>query len=112
MNCNNIKFGSYDCSYSIQTPFITPSVGGDKKRKYVSVDKCLLPEILKLWEQGIITTGCCCGHGNIDKSYIDVIFDDIEKMKLLGYKTAYNPCRPDDKDSFYPKTILKYQKGE
>lgn len=109
MNCNDIKSGSYDCSYSIQTPFITPSIAGDKKKKYVNIDKCLLPEILQLWEQGIKTTGCCCGHGNTNMAYIGVVFEDIDRMKSMGYTVAFNPCRPNDEDSFYPKTVLNYK---
>jgi hypothetical protein len=28
------------------------------------VDSCLVPALLALWEKGIKTTGCCCGHGS------------------------------------------------
>lgn len=37
--------------------------------------------------------------------YIGVIFDDIEKMVSLGYEVYHNPMRPNDKDSFKPKSI-------
>jgi len=40
-----------------------------KKYKYVNIDKCLIHEIINLWEQGIKTTGCCCGHGDSNKAY-------------------------------------------
>ena len=29
-------------------------------------------------------------------------------MKELGYKVQYNPNRPKDEDSFYPKTRICY----
>ena len=40
-------------------------------------------------------------HGMID-------FEDIPKMKALGYKVQFNSCRPNDEDSFIPKTVLNY----
>lgn len=110
MNCRDIGYGTYDCGYNIMPPF---RCGFAFDFHYVSIDKCLLPEVLLLWEQGIRTTGCCCGHGR-DAPYIGVLPEDIRKMKLLGYRVAYNPCRLDAEDSFVPKTVLRYgeiQKG-
>ena len=105
MKCNKAKIGTYDCVYCIMPPFETGCF--EKKFKFVSIDKCLLREILDLWEQGIKTTGCCCGHGTTE-AYIGVEFEDIDKMKALGYKIQYNPSRPNDEDSFYPKTLVDY----
>jgi hypothetical protein len=28
------------------------------------VDTCLVPALIALWEAGIKTTSCCCGHGS------------------------------------------------
>ena len=112
--CTDIEFGSYECTYKIYAPWKCkfPWEDDDKKeKKVVSIDKCLLPEILELWEMGIKTTGCCCGHGR-SEPYIGVAFDDIQRMKNLGYKVLHNECRPNDEDSFYPKTVLKYQKSK
>ena len=106
MNCKDIEFGSYGCVYNIMTPFKT---GFNNEIKYVSIDKCLIKEIIDLWEKGIKTTGCCCGHGK-NEPFIGVDFEDIEKMKKLGYKVQYNPCRPNDEDSFIPKTKFNYGK--
>lgn len=105
MICNDIKFGTYDCAYNIMPPF---KCGFNEDFKYVAVDKCLIKEVIELWEKGIRTTGCCCGHGDIDNAYIGVNFEDIPKMKKLGYKVYYNPNRPNDEDSFIPKTKLNY----
>ncbi len=112
-NCTNIT-GNYKCSYCIQTPFITPSFRDEEVKRFIQIDKCLLPEIIHLWERGIITTGCCCGHGIKNYAYIGVTFECIPRMKELGYKVQYNPCRPKDEDSFYPKTVFDYNnyKGE
>lgn len=105
MMCNDIKYGTYDCAYNIMLPF---KCSFDNEFKYVAVDKCLIKEIIGLWEQGIHTTGCCCGHGDINEAFIGVIFEDIPKMKALGYKVWFNSCRPNDEDSFIPKTVLNY----
>lgn len=107
MKCEDIKPGSYDCAYNIMPPF---KCGFSNDFRYVAIDKCLIGEIIHLWEQGIHTTGCCCGHGDINKAFIGVDFEDIPKMKAMGYKVYFNTCRPGDEDSFIPKTMLNYGK--
>jgi hypothetical protein len=72
--------------------------------KYVCIDKCIASEILDLWDAGIETTGCCCGH-NKAVPYIGVLPKYIPNMKELGYKVRPNEMRPGDEDSFYPKSI-------
>jgi hypothetical protein len=67
----------------------------------------LLPEILNLWEKGVKTTGCCCGHDR-KPPFIGVKEEYIDTMKSLGYNVQPNSCRPTDEDSFVPKTKLKY----
>lgn len=109
--CKEIGFGTYDCTYNIKLPyFVSDPTNSERKAesKFVSIDKCLLPEILKLWEMGIKTTGCCCGHGKSEMSFIGVKPEYIEKMKLLGYEVRFNKLRPNDEDSFIPKTSLSY----
>lgn len=112
--CADIPFQTYECSYKIYVPWKCKFAWEDDSKKepmLVCIDKCLLPEILELWEMGIKTTGCCCGHGK-DKPFIGVDFDDIQKMKDLGYEVYYNKCRPDDEDSFVPKTVMCYEKSK
>ncbi len=112
--CSDVSFQTYECCYHIYLPWRCKypwENDEDKKPKVVSIDKCLLPEILDLWEHGIKTTGCCCGHGN-GEPYIGVDSDDIQKMKDLGYMVRYNECRIEDEDSFIPKTKFDYQKSK
>lgn len=111
MECKDIGMGTYDCCYSIDLPYLVKDpLDPDKppKKFGVCIDKCLLPEILQLWEMGVKTTGCCCGHGKKELSYIGVNPEYIEKMKQMGYKVAFNPARPNDEDSFIPKTQFDY----
>lgn len=107
MNCTEIDFGTYNCAYNIMLPYLVNDGAGKMEPKTVAVDKCLLPEILRLWETGIKTTGCCCGHGR-NAPFIGVKQECIQQMKRLGYTVVHNPCRPDDEDSFVPKTKLQY----
>lgn len=106
MRCEEIEIGTYACCYSIKLPW-------DVKEgmQYASVDKCLLPEVISLWEQGIKTTGCCCGHGK-KIPYIGVRPEFIKQMISLGYDVQFNPCRPGDNDTFFPKTILKFREAK
>ena len=111
MRCRDISFGTYDCSYGIWTPF---KCGYDNEFKLVAIDKCLIKEIIDLWEHGIRTIGCCCGHGDAKQAFIQVELEDIPKMKALGYEEHFDACRPTAKDAFNPKTVLTYgeiQKG-
>lgn len=112
--CADISFQTCECSYKIYLPWKCKFDWEDdsgKEPTLVCIDKCLLPEILTLWEMGIKTTGCCCGHGK-GKPFIGVDFDDIQKMKDLGYEVFHNECRPNDEDSFIPKTVFDYQKSK
>lgn len=72
--------------------------------RFICVDTCLLPELCDLWSQGVITTGCCCGHGTA-YAYIGVKEEFIPLMKELGYKVFPNQYDSTREDSFYPKTI-------
>jgi hypothetical protein len=50
----------------------------------VSIDGCIAGEIKYLWDIGIETTGCCCGH-NYRRPYIGVHPNDYCAMFELGY---------------------------
>jgi hypothetical protein len=80
--------------------------------KYIAVDKCLVREILDLWEGGITTTGCCCGHGDNNKAFIGVVNEDVDKMKKLGYISQYNPHNPSEENTFFTHTNICYYEEE
>jgi len=105
-NCVDIEVGTYDNQVTLPVPeHMSPRRNclGDLLAQSICVDTCLAGEIQELWEAGIHTTGCCCGH-NKHEPYIGVHPDDIQKMKDMGYEVRYNECRPGDEDSFVPKT--------
>lgn len=42
-----------------------PEYGIDAEgRACLSLDACIVPAVVLLWEHGFRTFGCCCGHGN------------------------------------------------
>ena len=111
MECKDIGFGTYDCAYNIMLPYYVTDPTDEthrKQTKMVAIDKCLLPEILSLWEKGIKTTGCCCGHGDPSMAFIGVKDEYIQKMKGMGYFVQFNECRPGAEDSFVPRTDFRY----
>ena len=111
ISCKDVEPQSYSCAYHIYLPWKCKFPWEDDSKlepKLVSIDKCLLSEITHLWEIGIKTTGCCCGHGDFSKAFISVHPSHIQAMKELGYTTYYNKFNPDAKDHFVPKTIFRY----
>jgi len=77
-------------------------------KKTIGVDKCLADEILSLWDKGIKTRGCCCGH-NLAYGYIQVEDEeDKKKMIELGYRKYYYGGQQHKRDdAFLPKTLFK-----
>lgn len=101
--CENIEIGSYENQVELDRP---PQMKGrteGSKNDVLCIDACLETEIKTLWDLGIRTTGCCCGH-NINPGYIGVIDEDIPRMKNLGYTPQHNPFRPGAEDTFNTKT--------
>lgn len=111
--CKNIIPQSQECYDQMITIKVPKTLDtrmnapGAERKEYVSVDPCLAAEIIELWRLGIVTTGCCCGHnlGGRYLPFIGVREDFIPKMKELGYEVQYNDCRPNDEDSFVPKSV-------
>lgn len=78
-------------------------INPDQNRKRVKVDACIADEIQWLNDQGIITLGCCCGHGKagfiyeVENAYgkwkghreppqVSIKEQCVEKSKELGYR--------------------------
>ena len=79
---------------------------GRERKEFVALDPCITSEVIQLWRLGIVTTGSCCGHNLPDGfPFIGVEDEYIPKMKELGYEVAHNKCRPNDEDSFVPKSV-------
>jgi hypothetical protein len=100
-DCENIEIGSYGNQLWVHAPGHMPKHNG------YCLDRCISEEVIGLWREGVTTTGCCCGH-NEQQGYIGVADEDIPRMKELGYEVAFNSSRPNDEDSFIPKSISEY----
>ena len=75
-NCIDIEMGTYANSISVINPY-SPT------NKIVNVDHCISTEVRMLWNVGVRTTGCCCGHNKQD-GFIGVIDEDIPRMKAMS----------------------------
>lgn len=99
----------YNCRKVILNPLkglITYNYDPNKEKDEVVVDSCLADEIEQLWANGIVTTGCCCGHGK-GLGFINVRSDCIDKMIELGYQNyIFNDefGGVERKDTFIPKS--------
>ena len=78
----------------------------DGNKNAIQVDICLANEIKDLWDKGIRTTGCCCGHG-LELGFIQVTDECISKMEELGYEHYIYSEKfggAGRRDAFIPKT--------
>ena len=98
--CENVEVGTYANQINIIPPEWS-------SREFISIDRCLKEEIEYLWDEGIITHGCCCGHKEV-LPFINVEEEQYERMIELGYTLLTNPHITNGKqrkDTWYPKSI-------
>ena len=57
--------------------------------KKIDIDRCILPEIVNLWKDGIVTIASCCGHGSMIPT-VCVMENDFERMEILKYDSHVN----------------------
>lgn len=93
-DCEDVKIGTHEATVAVELPghmseYRQARVEDGLSPK-VSIDRCLVPEVRKLWGQGVSTRGSCCGH-NKKPGYIAVAEEDVPKMKRLGYKSYPHP---------------------
>lgn len=55
----------------------------DSEASSVCVDACIADQITMLWENGIWTKGCCCGHGKMKPNVVLGISGDPRKAQVL-----------------------------
>lgn len=103
--CDTIShIQQYECYKKIDFPFT--------ERGFNFCDKCMADEIEWLIQQGIKTTGCCCGYHvdckpEIHKPFINVDENYIDKMIKLGYDFYINDFGA---FCFTPKTKIRKKK--
>ena len=57
----NTQLGHKDCGTDEEVILTVPEFW-DYHKETICVDYCLAPVIQHLWDNKIITEGCCCGH--------------------------------------------------
>lgn len=51
-----------------------PEFGRDEDgAEALAIDACLAPAVRALWEAGVVTLGCCCGHSATGHGVISVL---------------------------------------
>lgn len=93
--CENVELGTYANQMWVHAPAHMPKENG------YCLDRCVAEEVMILWQLGITTTGCCCGHGTV-APFIGVEDEDIPRMKAMGYQVMFNRSRTGDEDTFTP----------
>lgn len=85
--CENIDFGTYEAAVPTPTPEFMrgKSYGCYSVPDFADIDGCILPRIKALWDQEVITTGCCCGHNKIPAT-VTVAPECVAQMEALGFK--------------------------
>jgi len=86
-SCVDVPFGTYEVAVSVPTPDF---MRGEEYGCYhvpdiADIDRCIVDDIRKLWDEQIITTGCCCGHNRIPPT-VTVAPECEAKMERLGYE--------------------------
>jgi hypothetical protein len=92
--CNKSGVQDYVCQVTTQYGFC--------------VDRCVETEIVDLNNKGINTIGCCCGsHVNSKgNAYIQVVADDMQNMRELGYEQLPLDEHGNGQWCFKPKSVL------
>lgn len=62
------------------------AIFGGTLNRITCLDRCVVPELLALWEKGIETVCSCCGHGDDSEAYIRVKGEYAPLMLEMGYE--------------------------
>lgn len=110
---------SKDYMYSCETVVLQPPPNfipynlGEGFKDSIAIDKCLEDEIKYLWDNNVVTMGCCCGHGR-RLGFIQVADGCIDKMRSMGYQNYIYESKcggVERKDAFIPKSICHTYNG-
>lgn len=106
--CKNVIPQSKECYDRMITVEIPPHMKSYRDNRVkvglsskISIDPCVYDEICDLWEKGIVTYGCCCGH-NLTESFVNVAESNIDEMLKMGYEQ--NHTDKSRKDTFRLKS--------
>jgi hypothetical protein len=83
--CDCISYNRPDiCPETGTRSVILPKPEWSSREKGICVDACIAEAIKMLWANGVVTTGCCCGHNRAKPSVvIETGNDCLEAIRLL-----------------------------
>lgn len=97
---NQVMLGFYPVMESYRKSRVLQGLGGVG----ICVDRCIVDQVVELWEAGVKTYGSCCGHNKV-QGMINVSPDDYEKAIALGFLPYVFPADPARKDTVKTKSL-------
>ena len=109
MENSKINLGSIVCNLCAGSPMIEryPIFTREHRRPSFYTDVCIGEELQSLYDAGVVTYGCCCGHG-VRKPSCLVSVDSKKILEELGYELhEYTPRHTEvGMQEIYLKTVL------
>lgn len=60
-----------NCKYGKETVMVLPDdIATHRINRTVAIDSCIVEDMKRLWDKGIQTLGCCCGHNKENLSVV------------------------------------------
>ena len=89
-SCVGVAIGSYDNTvllgrHPCMEDYLAKRVKDGLSGTGIPVDRCIMYQVLHLWENGVRTYGSCCGHNKVP-GFINVDPKDFDKAIELGYE--------------------------
>ncbi len=91
---NTITLGWYPVMREYRDHRVNAGLSGDG----ICVDRCIVEQVIELWESGVRTCGSCCGHNKVP-GMINVDPDDFDKALGLGFEPYVFDADPDRRDT-------------
>lgn len=89
--CNCKSYNGFNNAHDGVEERILSAPSWSGKQNGICVDACIADAILMLWENDVVTMGCCCGHNKIPPSVIITGSDDpAEVLRLLKENDGRN----------------------
>ncbi len=105
--CDCQSYNQPETTGTVPEVILDPRPLFDFATKTVCVDACIAEQIMSLWQAGIFTRGCCCGHNR-----------DFPNVFLHDPTDAVDACRVLSKDPrqwrvmFYTRAALRALAGQ
>jgi len=79
--CDCKSYNGFNEAHGGASEVVLPKPPWSQKENGICVDACISEAIKMLWENGVVTRGCCCGHNTTDPTV--VVSEDVETNRVL-----------------------------